>query len=109
MLKSRSQSGRRFSGVCVQNVVTTRNSLSGWTRGSLEVYGQRISREQMNRSRRLEIGGWAPRHPSMLSIGCALGVDADHKTSRRSTISRLQVDDLLVANVPVRKHPATRV
>ena len=45
----------------------------------------------------------------MLSIRCALGVDADHKTGRRSTISRLQVDDLLVANVPVRKHPATRV
>ena len=45
----------------------------------------------------------------MLSIGCALGVDADRKTSRRSTISRLQIDDLLVANVPVGKHRATRV
>jgi len=60
-------------------------------------------------SRRPKIGGGARRHPSMLSIGCALGVDADRKTSRRSTISRLQVDDLLVANVPVRKHSATRV
>ena len=40
----------------------------------------------------------------MLSIGCALGVNADHKTGRRSTISRLQVDDLIVANVPVRSH-----